>query len=187
MAVGDDDQSIYAFRGAHSGNMLSFETDFSIEKVVKLEQNYRSHGNILDGANALIKNNGQRLGKNLWTDQGEGEPIRVFRAMTDREEAAFIIEEVQDLRNSGTSLKDIALLYRSNAQSRILEHGLFSAGLSYKVYGGKRFFERKEVKDAIAYLRLIANHNDDGALLRVINFPTRGIGNRTIEHIRDLA
>ena len=187
MAVGDDDQSIYAFRGAHSGNMLSFETDFSIEKVVKLEQNYRSHGNILDGANALIKNNGQRLGKNLWTDQGEGEPIRVFRAMTDREEAAFIIEEVQDLRNSGTSLKDIALLYRSNAQSRILEHGLFSAGLSYKVYGGKRFFERKEVKDALAYLRLIANHNDDGALLRVINFPTRGIGNRTIEHIRDLA
>ena len=107
--------------------------------------------------------------------------------MTDREEAAFIIEEVQDLRNSGTSLKDIALLYRSNAQSRILEHGLFSAGLSYKVYGGKRFFERKEVKDALAYLRLIANHNDDGALLRVINFPTRGIGNRTIEHIRDLA
>lgn len=187
MAVGDDDQSIYAFRGANSGNMLSFETDFAIEKVVKLEQNYRSLGNILDGANALIKNNDGRLGKNLWTDQGEGEPIRVFRAMTDGEEAAFIIEEIQSLRNSGIELKNIALLYRSNAQSRILEHGLFSSGLPYKVYGGLRFFERQEVKHALAYLRLIANSEDDGALLRIINFPTRGIGNRTIEHIRDLA
>ncbi|MDA0237282.1 MAG: UvrD-helicase domain-containing protein [Proteobacteria bacterium] len=187
MAVGDDDQSIYAFRGAHSRNMLSFETDFSIQKVVKLEQNYRSHGNILDGANALIKNNSQRLGKNLWTDQGEGEPIRVFRAMTDGEEASFIIEEVQALRNSGLNLKNIALLYRSNAQSRVLEHGLFSTGLPYKVYGGLRFFERKEVKHALAYLRLIANQNDDGAFLRIINFPTRGIGNRTIEQIRDIA
>ena len=187
MAVGDDDQSIYAFRGANSGNMLSFETDFAIEKVVKLEQNYRSLGNILDGANALIKNNDGRLGKNLWTDQGEGEPIRVFRAMTDGEEATFIIEEIQALRNSGIELKNIALLYRSNAQSRILEHGLFSSGLPYKVYGGLRFFERQEVKHALAYLRLIANSEDDGALLRIINFPTRGIGNRTIEHIRDLA
>ena len=187
MAVGDDDQSIYAFRGANSGNMLSFETDFAIEKVVKLEQNYRSLGNILDGANALIKNNDGRIGKNLWTDQGEGEPIRVFRAMTDGEEAAFIIEEIQSLRNSGIELKNIALLYRSNAQSRILEHGLFSSGLPYKVYGGLRFFERQEVKHALAYLRLIANSEDDGALLRIINFPTRGIGNRTIEHIRDLA
>lgn len=187
MAVGDDDQSIYAFRGANSGNMLSFETDFAIEKVVKLEQNYRSLGNILDGANALIKNNDGRLGKNLWTDQGEGEPIRVFRALTDGEEASFIIEEIQALRNSGTELKNIALLYRSNAQSRVLEHGLFSAGLPYKVYGGLRFFERQEVKHALAYLRLIANTSDDGALLRIINFPTRGIGNRTIENIRDLA
>ncbi|MDC1310860.1 DNA helicase II [Burkholderiales bacterium] len=187
MAVGDDDQSIYAFRGANSGNMLSFETDFAIEKVVKLEQNYRSLGNILDGANALIKNNDGRLGKNLWTDQGEGEPIRVFRAMTDGEEASFIIEEIQALRNSGTELKNIALLYRSNAQSRVLEHGLFSAGLPYRVYGGLRFFERQEVKHALAYLRLIANTSDDGALLRIINFPTRGIGNRTIENIRDLA
>ena len=187
MAVGDDDQSIYAFRGAHSGNMINFEKDFSIEKVVKLEQNYRSHGNILDSANALIKNNGQRLGKNLWTDQGEGEPIRVFRAMTDGEEASFIIEEIQSLRNSGIDLKNIALLYRSNAQSRILEHGLFSAGLAYKVYGGLRFFERQEIKHALAYLRLITNDNDDGALLRVINFPTRGIGSRTIEQIRDIA
>jgi len=187
MAVGDDDQSIYAFRGANSGNMLSFETDFSIEKVVKLEQNYRSLGNILDGANALIKNNDGRLGKNLWTDQGEGEPIRVFRAMTDGEEASFIIEEIQALRNSGIELKNMALLYRSNAQSRILEHGLFSSGIPYKVYGGLRFFERQEVKHALAYLRLIASPDDDGALLRIINFPTRGIGNRTIESIRDLA
>ena len=187
MAVGDDDQSIYAFRGANTGNMLSFEADFAIEKVVKLEQNYRSLGNILDGANALIKNNDGRLGKNLWTDQGEGEPIRVFRATTDGEEASFIIEEIQALKNSGIQLKSIALLYRSNAQSRILEHGLFSAGLPYKVYGVLRFFERQEVKHALAYLRLIANSDDDGALLRIINFPTRGIGNRTIENIRDLA
>ncbi|MDG1225245.1 MAG: DNA helicase II [Burkholderiales bacterium] len=187
MAVGDDDQSIYAFRGAHSGNMLNFETDFAVDKVVKLEQNYRSLGNILDGANALIKNNDGRLGKNLWTDQGEGEPIRVYRAMTDGEEASFIIEEIQALKNAGAELKNIALLYRSNAQSRVLEHNLFRSGLPYKVYGGLRFFERQEVKHALAYLRLIANDNDDGALLRIINFPTRGIGNRTIEQIRDSA
>jgi DNA helicase-2/ATP-dependent DNA helicase PcrA len=187
MAVGDDDQSIYAFRGAHSGNMLNFETDFAVNKVVKLEQNYRSLGNILDGANALIKNNDGRLGKNLWTDQGEGEPIRVYRAMTDGEEASFIIEEIQALKNAGAELKNIALLYRSNAQSRVLEHNLFRSGLPYKVYGGLRFFERQEVKHALAYLRLIANDNDDGALLRIINFPTRGIGNRTIEQIRDSA
>ena len=187
MAVGDDDQSIYAFRGARSGNMLDFEKDFNVAKVVKLEQNYRSHGNILDGANALIENNGGRLGKNLWTDQGEGEPIRVYSATTDGEESTFIVEEIQSLRNSGLELKNIALLYRSNAQSRVLEHALFSAGLAYRVYGGLRFFERQEIKHALAYLRLMSNSNDDGAFLRIINFPTRGIGNRTVEQIRDAA
>ena len=187
MAVGDDDQSIYAFRGARTGNMLDFETDFSVHKIVKLEQNYRSHGNILDGANALIKNNEGRLGKNLWTDQGEGEPIRVYNAMTDGEECSYIIEEIQALRNSGSELKNIALLYRSNAQSRVLEHGLFRAGLPYRVYGGLRFFERQEVKHALAYLRLLSNPSDDGAFLRVVNFPSRGIGNRTLELIQDVA
>ncbi len=184
MAVGDDDQSIYAFRGARSGNMLDFETDFGVEKVIKLEQNYRSHGNILDAANALIRNNRARLGKNLWTSEGKGELLRVYEAATDVDEAAYILDEVRALKNEGVSLSDMALLYRSNAQSRVLEHALFNAGIAYRVYGGLRFFERQEIKHALAYLRLIANPHDDGALLRVINFPTRGIGNRTLEQIQ---
>ncbi len=184
MAVGDDDQSIYAFRGARTGNMLDFETDFGVEKVIKLEQNYRSHGNILDAANALIRNNRARLGKNLWTSEGKGELLRVYEAATDVDEAAYILDEVRALKNEGVSLSDIALLYRSNAQSRVLEHALFNAGIAYRVYGGLRFFERQEIKHALAYLRLIANPQDDGALLRVVNFPTRGIGNRTLEQIQ---
>ncbi|KPK32415.1 MAG: DNA helicase II [Betaproteobacteria bacterium SG8_40] len=184
MAVGDDDQSIYAFRGARSGNMLDFESDFGVEKVIKLEQNYRSHGNILDAANALIRNNRARLGKNLWTSEGKGELLRVYEAATDVDEAAYILDEVRALKNEGVSLSDMALLYRSNAQSRVLEHALFNAGIAYRVYGGLRFFERQEIKHALAYLRLIANPQDDGALLRVINFPTRGIGNRTLEQIQ---
>ena len=187
-AVGDDDQSIYAFRGAHVGNMRDFERDFGIHKVIKLEQNYRSHGNILDAANALISQNSERLGKNLWTSEGSGEPIRVYEASSDQEEAAFIVDEVRTLhKNEGIPLSEMALLYRSNAQSRILEHTLFNAGIPYKVYGGLRFFERQEIKHALAYLRLIANSNDDGALLRVINFPVRGIGNRTLEQLQDVA
>ncbi len=184
-AVGDDDQSIYAFRGADVGNMASFERDFRIEKVIKLEQNYRSHGNILDAANALIANNRERLGKNLWTAEGSGEPLRVFEAATDSEEAAFIVDEVKSLQREDVRLSDIALLYRSNAQSRVLEHALFNAAIPYRVYGGLRFFERQEVKHALAYLRLVANPEDDGALLRVINFPARGIGARSIEQLQE--
>jgi DNA helicase-2/ATP-dependent DNA helicase PcrA len=186
-AVGDDDQSIYAFRGAHVGNMADFERDFNVARVIKLEQNYRSHGNILDAANALISNNRGRLGKNLWTAAGEGEPIRLFEATTDQEEAAFIVNEARALQREGVALSDIALLYRSNAQSRVLEHALFNAGLPYRVYGGLRFFERQEIKHALAYLRLLANRDDDGALLRVINLPARGIGARSIEQLQEAA
>jgi DNA helicase II / ATP-dependent DNA helicase PcrA len=183
--VGDDDQSIYAFRGANIGNMKEFERDFRIPKIIKLEQNYRSHGNILNAANTLIRNNGGRLGKNLWTAEGQGEPIRVYNAPTDIDEAAFILDEVKSLRAEGVALSQIALLYRSNAQSRVLEHALFNASLPYRVYGGMRFFERQEIKHALAYLRLAANPDDDNALLRVVNFPTRGIGLRSLEQLQD--
>ena len=186
-AVGDDDQSIYAFRGARSGNMLDFERDFGVRKVIKLEQNYRSHGNILDAANALIRHNRARLGKNLWTAEGEGEPLRLFESATDLQEAGFVLDEIKSLRRDGVRLSDIALLYRSNAQSRVLEHALFNAGLPYRVYGGLRFFERQEIKHALAYLRLVANPQDDGAFLRVVNFPARGIGNRTLEQLQQTA
>ena len=186
-AVGDDDQSIYAFRGASSANMQDLQRDFRIEKVIKLEQNYRSHGHILDAANALIRHNRRRLGKNLWTSEGKGEPLRVYEAATDIEEAGFIVDEVKMLRAAGVALADVAVLYRSNAQSRVLEHALFNAGLPYRVYGGLRFFERQEIKHALAYLRLAANQDDDGALLRVINFPARGIGSRSLEQLQETA
>ena len=185
--VGDDDQSIYAFRGADTKNMKEFERDFGISKVIKLEQNYRSHGNILEAANALIKNNSGRLGKNLWTDEGQGEPLRVYNAPNDYDEASFIVDEIKALHAEGVALSQIALLYRSNAQSRVLEHSLFNASLPYRVYGGMRFFERQEIKHALAYLRLIANPEDDNSLLRVINFPTRGIGSRSLEQLLDEA
>ncbi len=186
-AVGDDDQSIYGFRGARVGNMRDFEKDFNIQNIVKLEENYRSHSNILDAANAIISHNNNRLGKNLWTSAGAGEPVRVYDAYNDTDEAQFIVDEIKMLHCEGTSLGDIALLYRSNAQSRILEHALFSANLPYRVYGGLRFFERAEIKHALAYMRLIANANDDTALLRVINFPTRGIGARSLEQLQESA
>ena len=186
-AVGDDDQSIYAFRGARVGNMRLFEQEFHVEHVIRLEQNYRSQGNILDAANALISNNQGRLGKNLWTDAGKGEPIRVYESDTDFGEAAFIVEEVRILKAEGIALTDIALLYRSNAQSRVLEQAIFNAGLPYRVYGGLRFFERAEVKHALAWLRLAAHAEDDGAFLRVINFPPRGIGARSIELMQEHA
>ena len=185
--VGDDDQSIYAFRGAEIGNMRDFEREFRVDNVIRLEQNYRSHGNILDAANAIIKHNAARLGKNLWTDAGSGEPIRVYEAFNDTEEARWIVEEIKSLAAEGLARREMALLYRSNAQSRVLEHALFSAGLPYRVYGGLRFFERQEVKHALAYLRLIANADDDGAFLRVVNFPARGIGARTVEQLQDAA
>lgn len=186
-AVGDDDQSIYGFRGARVGNMRDFEQDFHIEHVVKLEENYRSHSNILNAANAIISNNKNRLGKNLWTSAGAGEPVRVYQAYNDNDEAQFIIDEIKSLHADGTALGDIALLYRSNAQSRVLEHALFTANLPYRVYGGLRFFERAEIKHALAYMRLIANANDDTAFLRVVNFPTRGIGARSLEQLQEAA
>ncbi|HET9112477.1 MAG TPA: UvrD-helicase domain-containing protein [Burkholderiales bacterium] len=187
MAVGDDDQSIYAFRGAHTGNMNEFQRDYAHDNLIKLEQNYRSHGNILDAANALISRNQTRLGKNLWTAAGAGELIRVYMAYNDQEEARFIGEEAQALHREGIALNDIAVLYRSNAQSRVLEHALFSAGIPYRVYGGLRFFERQEVKHALAYLRLLANPDDDSAFTRIVNFPARGIGARTLEQLIDAA
>ncbi|MEO6023030.1 MAG: UvrD-helicase domain-containing protein [Burkholderiales bacterium] len=186
-AVGDDDQSIYAFRGANVANMRDFQRDFHIERVLKLTQNYRSHGNILDAANAVIKHNSGRLGKDLWTSEGTGEPVRIFQAFNDNDEAAFIVDEVKILHAEGVNLSDIALLYRSNAQSRVLEHSLFSAGIAYRVYGGLRFFERLEIKHALAYLRLAANPDDDGAFLRVVNFPARGIGARSLEQLQEIA
>jgi DNA helicase-2/ATP-dependent DNA helicase PcrA len=185
--VGDDDQSIYTFRGAHVGNMADFEREFRVQKVIRLEQNYRSQGNILDAANALIANNRNRLGKNLWTAAGAGEPIRVFEGDSDLDEARWLVEEVRSLAREGTPLVRMAVLYRSNAQSRVVEHALFSLGIAYRVYGGLRFFERAEVKHALAYLRLIASPADDNAFLRVVNFPSRGIGTRTVEQVQDAA
>jgi DNA helicase-2/ATP-dependent DNA helicase PcrA len=186
-AVGDDDQSIYAFRGADVGNMREFERDFAAGNVIRLEQNYRSHGNILEAANAIIKNNRERLGKNLWTDQGAGEPIRVFEGFSDLDEARWIVEEIRELVRDGVERDQIALLYRSNAQSRVLEHQLFTSGVPYRVYGGLRFFERQEIKHALAYLRLLANPDDDTAFARVVNFPTRGIGARSLEALQEAA
>jgi DNA helicase-2/ATP-dependent DNA helicase PcrA len=186
-AVGDDDQSIYTFRGANVGNMADFERDYRVKNVVRLEQNYRSHGNILDAANALISNNRNRLGKNLWTSAGKGEPLRVFEGESDNDEARWLVEEVRSLARDGTQLSQIGVLYRSNAQSRVVEHALFSQGIPYRVYGGLRFFERAEVKHALAYLRLVAAPDDDNAFLRVVNFPTRGIGGRTLEQLQDAA
>ena len=186
-AVGDDDQSIYTFRGANVGNMAEFEREFAIRRVVRLEQNYRSHGNILDAANALIANNRNRLGKNLWTSSGAGEPVRVFEGESDGDEARWLVEEVQALSRDGTPLSQMAVLYRSNAQSRVLEHALFSQGIAYRVYGGLRFFERAEIKHALAYLRLVATPDDDSSFLRVVNFPPRGIGTRTMEQLQDKA
>lgn len=185
--VGDDDQSIYAFRGADVGNMRDFEREFQVQNLIRLEQNYRSHGNILDAANAIIANNPSRLGKNLWTEAGAGEPIRVHESYSEADEARFIVEEVKALVDTGHARREIALLYRSNAQSRALEHALFSAGIPYRVYGGLRFFERAEIKHALAYLRLIANPDDDTAFARVVNFPARGIGVRSIEALADAA
>jgi DNA helicase-2/ATP-dependent DNA helicase PcrA len=186
-AVGDDDQSIYAFRGANVGNMSDFERDYARGTVIRLEQNYRSFGHILDAANALIGHNSNRLGKNLWTDQGEGQQIRVIEQPSDALEAQWIVEEIRGLINDGRLRREIAVLYRSNAQSRVLEHTLFSTGIPYKVYGGQRFFERQEIKHALAYLRLIANPDDDTSWMRVVNFPTRGIGARTLEQLNDAA
>ena len=186
-AVGDDDQSIYAFRGARVGNMADFEREYRVSQVIRLERNYRSAGYILDAANELISRNERRLGKTLRTDAGPGEPVRVHEATSDYAEAQWMLEEVQQLHRGGMSRREIAFLYRSNAQSRVLESALFNAGVPYRVYGGLRFFERAEVKHALAYLRLIENPNDDTSYARVVNFPARGIGGRTLEQLQDAA
>jgi DNA helicase-2/ATP-dependent DNA helicase PcrA len=186
-AVGDDDQSIYAFRGAQVGNMADFEREYHVQDVIKLEQNYRSFGNILDAANALIGHNTRRLGKNLRTEAGPGELVRVYESTSDYAEAQWLLDEAQQLHRAGTARSEIAVLYRSNAQSRVIESALFNAGVPYRVYGGLRFFERAEVKHALAYLRLIENPNDDTSYLRVVNFPARGIGSRTVEQLQDAA
>ena len=164
--------------------MRDFERDYAGQNVIRLEQNYRSHGNILAAANALIKNNRERLGKNLWTDAGDGEPIRAYEAYSDIDEARFIVDEIRELVRDGVSPTQMAILYRSNAQSRVLEHELFAKSVPYKVYGGLRFFERQESRHALAYLRLLGNPDDDTAFLRVVNFPTRGIGARSLENLQ---
>ena len=187
LAVGDDDQSIYAFRGARVGNMADFVREFGVRHQIKLEQNYRSFSNILDSANALIGHNANRLGKNLRTDQGAGEPVRVVSNPSDFDEARWVVDEIKQLVRDDVPKNEIAILYRSNAQSRVVETSLFNAGLPYRVYGGLRFFERAEIKHALAYLRLLENPNDDTSFLRVVNFPARGIGARSIEQLQDIA
>ncbi len=185
--VGDDDQSIYRWRGARVEHIHLFQKDFPSAAVVKLEQNYRSTATILNAANAVIANNNSRLGKNLWTDGVEGETIRVYAAYNERDESDFVIARLREWIEHGNLRADAAVLYRSNAQSRVLEEGLINAGVPYRVYGGLRFFERAEIKDALAYLRLISNRDDDSSFERIINRPTRGIGARTVEMMRGYA
>jgi DNA helicase-2/ATP-dependent DNA helicase PcrA len=185
--VGDDDQSIYRWRGARVEHIHQFQKDFPGTTVVKLEQNYRSTSTILDAANAVIANNASRLGKNLWTDGAEGEPIKVYSAYNERDEADFVIGRLRDWIDQGNLRADAAVLYRSNAQSRVLEESLINARIPYRVYGGLRFFERMEIKDALAYLRLISHRDDDSSFERVVNKPTRGIGARTLDLIRSYA
>jgi len=187
LAVGDDDQSIYAFRGARVGNMADFVREFQVRHQIKLEENYRSGSNILDSANELIAHNSKRLGKNLRTSQGPGEPVRVFEATSDFAEAQWMVDEMRQLVREDVPRKEIAVLYRSNAQSRVIETALFNAAMPYKVYGGLRFFERAEIKNALAYLRLLENPRDDTSFLRAVNFPPRGIGLRSLEQLQDVA
>ncbi|MBP7566880.1 MAG: UvrD-helicase domain-containing protein, partial [Burkholderiaceae bacterium] len=185
-AVGDDDQSIYAFRGARVGNMADFVREFDVRHQIKLEENYRSHSNILDSANELISHNRKRLGKNLRTSQGPGEPVRVYESTNDFAEAQWMVEEMRQLERDGHERREMAVLYRSNAQSRVIETALFNAGVPYRVYGGLRFFERAEIKHALAYLRLLENGADDTSFLRVVNFPPRGIGaRREVDHAQE--
>lgn len=186
-AVGDDDQSIYGWRGAKVENILQFEKDFPNTKVVKLEQNYRSTTNILNASNAVIENNGTRLGKNLWTAGEEGEPVKLYTAYNEQDEAKFIIDQIQSWVDGGGLRSETAILYRSNAQSRTFEERLLNVGMPYKVYGGLRFFERAEIKDALAYLRLCDSTDNDPSFERVVNTPTRGIGNKTIDMVREYA
>ena len=186
--VGDDDQSIYGWRGARVENIQSFQRDYHNTQVVRLEQNYRSSGNILGAANALIAHNPTRLGKNLWTEDGAGEPIRRYAAFNEVDEARFVVDRIRRyVQEEGFARGECAILYRTTAQSRLFEEALIQMQIPYRVYGGLRFFERAEIRDAMAYLRLVANPDDDAALERVINTPTRGIGARTLEQLRGQA
>ncbi len=185
--VGDDDQSIYRWRGARVEHIQRFQRDFPGTNVVKLEQNYRSTQTILSAANAVIANNAERMGKNLWTEGSQGEAIRVYSAYNERDESDFVIARLKDWVAQGNARADAAVLYRSNAQSRVLEEGLINSGIPYRVYGGLRFFERAEIKDALAYLRLISHRDDDSAFERIVNRPTRGIGARTVDTMRSYA
>ena len=185
--VGDDDQSIYGWRGARIENIQKIENDFKPIQVIKLEQNYRSTGNILSASNAVIANNPNRLEKSLWTESGDGDLINVFNARTETEEAQYVVGEIQSQFNQGRNLHECAILYRSNAQSRVFEESLIKRNLNYRIYGGLRFFERAEIKDAMGYVRLIENTSDNIAFERIVNFPTRGIGLSTIEKIRSHA
>ena len=182
--VGDDDQSIYRWRGARVEHIYQFQKDFPNASVVKLEQNYRSTATILNAANAVIANNSSRIGKNLWTEGADGDAIRLYCAYNERDEADFVIGRLRDWSDQGNLRAEAAVLYRSNAQSRVLEESLINAGLPYRVYGGLRFFERAEIKDTLAYLRLISNRDDDTSFERIVNRPTRGIGARTVENMR---
>ena len=184
MIVGDDDQSIYGWRGAQVENIQRFLNDFPGAETIRLEQNYRSTSNILSAANALIENNSGRLGKKVWTDGADGEPISLYCAFNDLDEARFVVNRIKTWQENGGALEQCAILYRSNAQSRVLEEALLQASMPYRIYGGMRFFERQEIKDALSYLRLIANRNDDAAFERVVNTPTRGIGDRTLDVVR---
>jgi DNA helicase II / ATP-dependent DNA helicase PcrA len=186
-AVGDDDQSIYRWRGARVENLHQFRRDFPHAKLFRLEQNYRSTGTILNGANALIAHNSGRLGKTLWTDGSRGDPIHVYSAFNERDEAEFVLQRIRDWTQRGGQRSQVAILYRSNAQSRVFEEVFLSARIPYKVYGGLRFFERAEIKDALAYLRLISNRRDDASFERVVNLPTRGIGAKSLDIIREAA
>tara|TARA_B110000444_G_scaffold147102_1_gene137548 strand:+ start:1189 stop:3348 length:2160 start_codon:yes stop_codon:yes gene_type:complete len=186
-AVGDDDQSIYGWRGAKVENILSYERDFADTHTVKLEQNYRSTSNILLAANAVIAKNAERLGKNLWTDSGDGEPIALYAAFNEHDESRYIADRLQSWVSDGNRREDAAILYRSNAQSRVLEAALLQAEIPYRIYGGQRFYERLEIKNALSYLRLMLNCHDDVAFERVVNVPPRGIGERTLELVRELS
>ncbi|PHM71002.1 DNA helicase II [Xenorhabdus sp. KJ12.1] len=187
MIVGDDDQSIYGWRGAQVENIQRFLKDFPAAQTIRLEQNYRSTSNILKAANALIAHNSDRLGKNLWTEGSEGEPISLYSAFNELDEARYVVSRLKNWLDNGGALKECAILYRSNAQSRVLEEALLQASMPYRIYGGQRFFERQEIKDALSYLRLVANRNDDAAFERVVNTPTRGIGDRTLDVVRQMA
>ncbi|MDF0733407.1 DNA helicase II [Pseudomonas entomophila] len=187
MAVGDDDQSIYGWRGAKIENIHQYTADFPDAELIRLEQNYRSTGGILKAANALIANNSGRLGKELWTDMGEGEPLTLYAAYNEHDEARYVVETIERFIKDGNARSDIAILYRSNAQSRVLEEALLRERIPYRIYGGQRFFERAEIKNAMAYLRLLEGRGNDAALERVINVPPRGIGEKTVETIREHA